>query len=98
MGLDTIETNLGFMNGDIEIKSKATNLKITKALPADTEKFVVAVKQAMANTKPENNNAKSYQADGSDDLVAKLTKLSELKTAGVLTEEEFAEAKTKILG
>lgn len=35
---------------------------------------------------------------GSDDLMAQLSKLADLKAAGVLTEEEFAAAKAKLLG
>jgi hypothetical protein len=36
-------------------------------------------------------------AASGDDKIAKLTKLGELKTAGILTEEEFAAEKAKIL-
>jgi hypothetical protein len=35
---------------------------------------------------------------GSDDLMAQLTKLGEMKQAGLLTDEEFAAAKAKLLG
>ena len=35
---------------------------------------------------------------GSDDLMAQLTKLADLKAAGVLSDEEFAAAKAKLLG
>jgi hypothetical protein len=37
-------------------------------------------------------------AAGGDDTIAQLQKLAELKTAGILTEEEFAAQKAKILG
>jgi hypothetical protein len=37
-------------------------------------------------------------AGGGDDLMAQLSKLGELKAAGVLTDEEFAAAKAKLLG
>jgi len=37
-------------------------------------------------------------ASAGDDTIAQLTKLGELKAAGVLTEEEFAAQKAKILG
>ena len=37
-------------------------------------------------------------AGGGDDVVAQLTKLGELKAQGILTEEEFAAQKAKILG
>lgn len=36
-------------------------------------------------------------APPADDLMAQLTKLGELKAAGILTEEEFAAAKAKLL-
>ena len=35
---------------------------------------------------------------GSDDLMAQLSQLADLKAAGVLTDEEFAAAKAKLLG
>src|SRR5262245_63697924 len=37
-------------------------------------------------------------ASSEDDTIAQLTKLGELKAAGVLTEEEFAAQKARILG
>ncbi len=37
-------------------------------------------------------------AAGSDDLMTQLTKLADLKAAGVLSDEEFAAAKAKLLG
>lgn len=36
-------------------------------------------------------------AAGGDDLAAQLTKLADLKAAGVLSDEEFADAKAKLL-
>jgi hypothetical protein len=38
------------------------------------------------------------QAPAQDDMITQLQKLGELKTAGVLTDEEFAAQKAKILG
>ncbi|MDE0573871.1 SHOCT domain-containing protein [Demequina sp. B12] len=41
----------------------------------------------------------AVQASGaSDDLMAQLSKLAEMKAAGVLSEAEFAAAKAKLLG
>jgi Short C-terminal domain len=34
---------------------------------------------------------------GADDLMAKLVRLGEMKTAGLLTDEEFAAAKAELL-
>src|SRR5262249_44860052 len=41
--------------------------------------------------------APAAPADGGDDMLEQLQKLGELKAAGVLTEEEFAAQKAKIL-
>jgi hypothetical protein len=37
-------------------------------------------------------------AAGGDDTIAQLQKLAELKAQGILTDEEFAAAKAKLLG
>lgn len=37
-------------------------------------------------------------APAEDDVLARLTKLGELRTAGILSEDEFAAAKARILG
>lgn len=55
-----------------------------------------AVDQAPAQAPPP---APAPAADGlTDDKIQQLQKLGELKSAGVLTDEEFAAAKAKILG
>ena len=42
--------------------------------------------------------AAAPQPPAGDDLMAKLTKLAEMKSAGLLTDEEFAAAKARLLG
>jgi hypothetical protein len=41
--------------------------------------------------------AAAAPAAGGDDMMAKLSQLADLKAAGILTDEEFAAAKAKIL-
>lgn len=45
-----------------------------------------------------NQAAQAQQAPAATDTVAQLTKLGELKQAGVLDDAEFAAAKAKLLG
>ena len=57
--------------------------------------------QAYAQPPPQQASAPPPQqaaAASQDDMITQLQKLGELKAAGVLTEEEFAAQKAKILG
>ena len=56
----------------------------------------VAAQQAAVTPAPAPVAAPS--AGGGDELIAQLTKLGELKVAGILTDAEFAAAKAKLLG
>lgn len=64
-----------------------------------------ADEQAAAQPAPQPETAQQQPATDADagsgdsvDLVAELQKLASLKEAGVLTDEEFAAAKAKLLG
>lgn len=50
--------------------------------------------QTQAAVEPEPEPA----AGGSDDMIAQLTQLGDLKTAGLLTDAEFEAAKARVLG
>ncbi|MHB1139867.1 MAG: SHOCT domain-containing protein, partial [Microthrixaceae bacterium] len=55
--------------------------------------------QAAAEPAPaEPAPAAAAPASGTDDVIAQLKELAELKSQGILTEEEFAAQKAKILG
>lgn len=58
---------------------------------ADEEQQAAPQQQAYAPPPPP-------QAPGESDMLSQLQQLGELKAAGVLTEEEFAAQKAKILG
>ncbi len=53
--------------------------------------------QAAAAPPPAPPAAAPAAAAGGDDLMAQLSKLADLKAAGVLSDEEFAAAKAKLL-
>jgi hypothetical protein len=56
------------------------------------------VAAAMAAQAPPPPPPAAPAASAGDDTIAQLTKLGELKAQGILTEEEFAAQKAKILG
>jgi len=60
---------------------------------------MAAMQQQMAQMQAQQAAAPAPAVGGiSDDVMTKLTQLAELKNAGVLSEEEFAAAKAKLLG
>lgn len=70
---------------------------------AATAKVVSNRTQAKAEAEREAQAAAAAPAPAAvpaegDDMVAQLQKLADLKAAGVLSEDEFAAAKAKILG
>jgi hypothetical protein len=58
---------------------------------------VAAMQQQMAAMQAAQQQAQVPAAPAGDDMMAKLQQLAELKNAGVLSEEEFAAAKAKLL-
>jgi Short C-terminal domain len=55
------------------------------------------VADAQAQAAPPPAAAPAPAAGGGDDTMAKLQQLADLHTSGVLTDEEFAQAKAKLL-
>lgn len=75
------------------VHGKMTNKQQQKAAAAEQD---AAAQQAAAAPPPPQE---APPASGvTDDSIEQLKKLAELKDAGVLTDEEFAAAKAKILG
>lgn len=56
-----------------------------------------AMQEQMAAMQAQQAQAAMQQSAGGGDLMAQLQKLSEMKESGVLSEEEFAAAKAKLL-
>ena len=65
-----------------------------------TSRRVVRRQMAMqgGNDEPEEPQYAPPPPPAEDDMATKLNKLAELHTSGVLSDEEFAAAKAKILG
>ncbi|MCR6712793.1 MAG: SHOCT domain-containing protein [Demequina sp.] len=58
---------------------------------------LAAMQQQMAQMQAAQQQPQVAAAPAGDDLMAKLSQLADLKNAGVLSEEEFAAAKAKLL-
>ena len=57
-----------------------------------------AAQEAQQQTYAQPEPVAAQPAPQQDDLLSQLSKLGELKNAGVLTEDEFSAAKAKLLG
>lgn len=77
------------------------NRQAGKAEATAQEQAAVQQSQAEADSMQAQLNQlqsqKAVPAAGGGDMVAELTKLADLKAAGVLSDEEFATAKAKLL-
>jgi hypothetical protein len=68
-----------------------------KVVSNRTQAKADAEREAQAAAAPAAAPAAAAPAAAGDDMVAQLQKLADLKAAGVLSEEEFAAAKAKVL-
>ncbi len=86
----------GAVSGSAQQKAQAQQHQAQQAAATQQAQIDASVKQQMA----EQQAAMQQQAPApapSPDLMAKLQQLAEMKQAGVLSEEEFAAAKAKLL-
>jgi len=65
---------------------------------AKSEAQQAQVQQAAAAQQTAAEQAAAAQAPAEDESIAKVKQLADLNAAGVLTDEEFAAAKAKVLG
>ncbi len=70
----------------------------SQAQLAQMQADMEAMKAQQAAPAPAAAAPAAAPAGGGDDLMDQLTKLGEMKAAGVLSDEEFAAAKAKLLG
>jgi hypothetical protein len=95
--LSSIEQSGGLTSGTLVIHASGNSAKIEKAHPGLAQKMVQFVQGA--RSKPAVSAPAAPAAPvGGDDLAAQLEKLGQMKASGVLTEDEFAQAKKKLLG
>lgn len=96
--ISSINHNLGEFFGEvaiIEIHSSDDKLQIvSKKANAEVDAFVKTVKQQIEEYKKQGALVSSNNLD----VAGQISKLAELRDKGILTEEEFAIQKKKLLG
>ncbi|WDL99309.1 PH domain-containing protein [Alicyclobacillus sp. ALC3] len=84
----------GWIQGKIEIDASGVAKKIENISKEDVVRVANVVSRLLAERESKNEVAASTERD---DSVSKLERLAKLKAQGVLTDEEFAEEKKKVL-
>ena len=93
--INSISYKTGAMFASLEICHGVSKISIKDSINELAKPFVDAVNLAIKELK--NTETSEPKASNQDDTIAKLEKLAALKEKGILTEEEFAQQKAKIL-
>lgn len=100
--INSISYQQGLLFGSIEIWHGGARMLIENCGKETVRPFVDAVNKAIKDLKNENVQSSVKQQESvqtnQDDIVSKLERLAVLKEKGILTDEEFAAQKAKILG
>lgn len=86
---------LGTVARTAVITKTASRVAHNEAARAEAKRAAAQPQQAVA---PVAAPAAEPEAPSTDDVIAQLKKFAELRDAGILTEEEFAAQKAKLLG
>ena len=95
--IKSVSHKTGFLMGEVLVDTGGETKKIEHIVKADVLKFAAALSELIrartASIMPE-----ATPAAGGNDVVSQLERLAALKEKGILTDEEFAAQKAKILG
>ncbi|MFF2114823.1 SHOCT domain-containing protein [Rhodococcus koreensis] len=86
------------ITGTARATSNAMNRRAANKDAEQQARIDEAAQQQYAEQQAAQQQAPPPPAPAGDDLVSRLQELARLKEAGVLTDEEFAAAKAKLLG
>lgn len=105
--LQTIDSEVGFCFGSIRVWDGASSMSISMVLKSSVAPFVRTVQQAMDYYKrtmvsdlakaASNASAIDPEVAAKGAFISELERLAKMKTDGILTEEEFATAKARLL-
>lgn len=97
--LDSIAVSGGVMWASVMLTVAGNKAVIEQVDKTDAKRFVEATRAAMAGLHAPNATPHSADPQRSSlSLADELTKLAHLRDSGVLTEDEFARQKAKLLG
>jgi hypothetical protein len=92
----SVQYSTGLLLGDVIIFASGNKAEIKNTVKAHTKSFVDGLRSQLEVAKKPATGAEASQS--STGTMAELEKLASLKERGLLTDEEFAAAKRKILG
>lgn len=97
--INSIQYSLGFMFGDITIYTHGNQSLIDNVDKENVKEFCDFVRNRIAEIEASKSIQSNTSApnSSSDDVINKLERLAKLKEQGILTDEEFAQQKMKIL-
>jgi hypothetical protein len=90
--INSIEQKTGIMFGEIAIWDGASRMEIKNVMKKTVKPFVAAVNSALTDRR-----APSLSASPQPSVAEQLRELADLRDKGVLTDDEFAEQKRKLL-
>lgn len=99
--VNSISYQTGLIFGSIEIWHSGARMLIENCEKKTVKPFCDAVNAAIKEIKSPSQNQKSIQniePPANEDFISQLERLASLKEKGILTDEEFAEQKARILG
>jgi hypothetical protein len=94
--ISSIQYETGLLLGKITIFTSGNEAVIEKIMKPRAREFCEYVRASITNT-PKRAAAPQAQANSGMEVVSQLERLAKLKEQGILTEQEFAEQKRKIL-
>ena len=100
----TANATINVMNSKAAAKQQAAHQQAAAAQAAAEEaaatqaRLAALEQQAAAAATPAPATVEAPVAPAGDDIIARLQQLAELRTAGVLNDAEFEQAKARILG
>lgn len=95
--IHSVSGNTGIMFGKIGIEDGASQRNIEFVPKGAVVPFTNKVRDAIEYHKKPSANYSVPQQNSGDDIISKLEKLASLQERGVLTQEEFAQQKAKLL-
>lgn len=90
--ISSLTTSKGMLFADVVITTSNEDIKVEKVAQDEADHFVRAVQELL------DSSESSLQQPEAADNLGQLSKLADLHAAGVLTDDEFSAAKSKILG
>ncbi|MDR3597422.1 PH domain-containing protein [Clostridium sp.] len=95
--INSIEHKTGLVLGEISVWDGASKIEIKSISKKTVKPMVDILNESIQKYKNKTNSFQQTSGQNNDDVTLQLQKLAKLKEQGILTEEEFAQGKAKLL-